>query len=69
MADFNSIPGSVSYATFVAKSGLEHVTGTGGVDHIFYSDDFTAVAQGFEAENGAKKASDHYPVWADLKLK
>ena len=68
MADFNSIPGSVSYVTFVAKSGLEHVTGTGGVDHIFYSDEFMAVAQGCEAENGAIKASDHYPVWADLKL-
>ena len=68
MADFNSIPGSVSYATFKSKSGIEYVTGTGGVDHIFYSDEFTAVAQGCEAENGAIKASDHYPVWADLKL-
>ena len=69
MADFNSVPGSISYSTFVAQSGLEHVTATGGVDHIFYSDDFTAVAQGWESENEAKKASDHYPVWADLKLK
>ena len=69
MADFNSIPGSVSYSTFKTMSGIEGVTGTGGVDHIFYSDDFTAVAQGWEAENGALKASDHYPVWADLKLK
>lgn len=68
MADFNSVPGSVSYATFVTQSGIENVTGTGGVDHIFYTDDFTAVAQGWESENEAKKGSDHYPVWADLKL-
>lgn len=68
MADFNSVPGSVSYATFVTQSGIENVTGTGGVDHIFYTDDFTAVAQGWESENEAKKGSDHYPVWVDLKL-
>ncbi len=69
MADFNAIPGSVSYSTFKVQSGIEYVTGTGGVDHVFYTADFTAVAQGWEEGNCADQASDHYPVWADLKLK
>lgn len=69
MGDFNSVPGSGSYSTFKTVSGIEHVTGTNGVDHIFYTNDFTSVAQGYESENCARVASDHFPVWIDLKLK
>ena len=69
MGDFNSVPGSDSYDNFKSTSGLELVTGTNGVDHVFYTKDFTAVAQGYESENCARKASDHFPVWIDLNLK
>ena len=69
MGDFNSVPSNQSYKNFQSVSGLEHVTNTNGVDHIFYSNDFTAVAQGYESENCARSASDHFPVWIDVNLK
>ena len=68
MGDFNSIPGTGSYVTFRSQGGFEKVTATSGVDHIFYSNQFTAVAQGFEQNNCARKASDHFPVWMDVTL-
>ena len=68
MGDFNSVPSNQSYKNFKSVSELEHVTNTNGVDHIFYSNDFTVVAQGYESENCARSASDHFPVWIDLNL-
>ena len=69
MGDFNSVPINPSYGNFQSVSGLQCVTNTNGVDHIFYSNDFTAVAQGYESENCARSASDHFPVWIDMNLK
>jgi endonuclease/exonuclease/phosphatase family metal-dependent hydrolase len=68
MGDFNAIPGKVSYNTFQSQSGLNHVTATNGVDHIFYTDEFTAVAQGTESQNCTNHGSDHYPVWLDVQF-
>lgn len=68
MGDFNSVPSNQSYQTFRSVSGLEKVSNTNGVDHIFYSNAFIAVAQGWESENCARSASDHFPVWIDMNL-
>ena len=68
MGDFNSVPSNQSYQTFQSVSGLEKVSATSGVDHIFFSGAFTAVAQGYESGNCARYASDHFPVWIDMNL-
>lgn len=70
MGDFNSLTESAPYNAFVSTSGLYHVQDASeyAVDHIFYSSEFVLQKSGCEENNYTEYASDHKPLYADLRL-
>lgn len=66
--DYNSGKDSEQCARFKEVSGLELLSPSTGVDHIF-GENVEVVAGAIERGNYAQYASDHYPIWVDVNFK
>ena len=65
--DFNSLKNGTEYTTLLGTTYTDAVTSATSVDHIAVKG-FSVVGQGMDTKSYTKFASDHKPIYADIKI-
>jgi len=65
--DFTSLKNGENYTALLGETYTDAVTSATSVDHIAVKG-FTVVGQGMETRSYTKFASDHKPIYADIKI-
>lgn len=68
MGDYNAVAHASSSKFFLENSGLERAV-SWDIDHIYYGNGFEKVNGGTIENDQARYASDHFSIFADLKVK
>ncbi len=68
MGDYNAQAHASSSKFFLENSGLERAV-SWDVDHIYYGNGFEKINSGTIENDQARYASDHFSIFADLKIK